>query len=530
MTLRKALALGSAALVAGLALASNDARACGGCFHPENQADATVVTGHRMAFSISTKQTVLWDQVQYSGSPADFAWVLPVKAGAVLELSNDAWFETLDAATETRVLPKQLACGFSGGGFDEGGGNSGCGCGSGSADTAPTAADSFGGGAGAGSNAPPPVQVLHEGTVGPYDTVTLKANVPGALTAWLQKNGYAISSSEQPLVDAYVAEGFDFIALRLKPDAGVQQMKPVRVVTPGAVPALPLRMVAAGTGANVAITLFVVSEGRWETQNFPNALVDPKLVAWDFNASKSNYAKLRDATLAADTKAWLTSYAQTGTLFSPALIPNQGQVPYTLTNNSTFTTIADAYIGQGQLDGEAQGCSNSFAQYASSADQVVDLCDAMGQNCTTPAPGQIDARSLACGTLDDIAVALTGLHPKDVWLTRLEANLPHAALDADLVIDAAKQQTTVPNWLTAQKAVNPPCTDADAGAAAFLPFRPPSSGGPAGGGKGARRLRGLEVLGLAAAVVALAIARRRSRRAVPEAAPFGAAFARVRSR
>ena len=66
-----------------------------------------MVTGHRMAFAVSPTRTVLWDQIQYSGSPATFAWVLPVGAGAYIELSNDAWFETLDAATTAQVLSPQ---------------------------------------------------------------------------------------------------------------------------------------------------------------------------------------------------------------------------------------------------------------------------------------------------------------------------------------------------------------------------------------------------------------------------------------
>src|SRR5262245_19867312 len=92
-----------AALVA--TIPTNDAHACGGCFHEENatQTQSTVVTGHRMALAISPTQTVLWDQVQYAGSPADFAWVLPVKPGAYLEVATDAWFDVLEAATSVKV-------------------------------------------------------------------------------------------------------------------------------------------------------------------------------------------------------------------------------------------------------------------------------------------------------------------------------------------------------------------------------------------------------------------------------------------
>jgi hypothetical protein len=38
---------------------------------------SAVVTEHRMAVSLSPVQTVLWDQIKYSGTPSDFAWVCP---------------------------------------------------------------------------------------------------------------------------------------------------------------------------------------------------------------------------------------------------------------------------------------------------------------------------------------------------------------------------------------------------------------------------------------------------------------------
>src|SRR4051812_19410697 len=175
---------GSAAVIAAILVTPPDARACGGCFHEAPMPgmpppETTVVIGHRMALAISTTQTVLWDQVKYSGSPASFAWVLPIRPGARLELSNDAWFEALDAATSTHVTAPSITCASFGGPgpngfFDEGGASrSGCdmGCGS-------SASNEFGFAAGAGGagNAstgtgfvpppPPPVTVVHEGAVG----------------------------------------------------------------------------------------------------------------------------------------------------------------------------------------------------------------------------------------------------------------------------------------------------------------------------------------------------------------------------
>src|SRR6185295_14812405 len=96
-----------------------------------------------------------------------------------------------------------------------------------------------------------------------------------------------------------------------------QQMQPVRVISPGATPTLPLRMVAAGTGANVDITLFVIGEGRWETKNFPSALVDAEQLSWDFNASASSYSTLRkDLLTKNDGRTWISTYAKRGSLLS----------------------------------------------------------------------------------------------------------------------------------------------------------------------------------------------------------------------
>ncbi len=496
------LALCGVAALTGALLASNDARACGGCFHPENQPETTLVTGHRMALSISQAQTVLWDQVQYSGSPSEFAWVLPVKPGAHIELANNAWFEALDAATSTRVVPPQLNCVQQS--FDEGG-SSGCGCGF-------LGASNIAGAESAGSGdpslqAPPPVVVVHQGSVGPYDTVTLHANVPGSLTGWLTTHGFAIDASIKPIIDAYTADGFDFIALRLKPDQGIQQMSPVRVVSPGAVPVLPLRMVAAGTGANVDITLFVIGEGRWDTKNFPGATVAAEKLTWDFNTSASNYATLRADLLATSSgRTWISAYAKRGPLLSSIANPvTPGiNVQYTTAADSagnTFaaSTIAELYVRQGLADAVmANGdCLGAFPQYAQSNDLVVDVCPDVesggaggggaggggaGGNgagggapaCGTTKQGEIDARTFACGSLDDLAVALTGAHPNDVWVTRLESNLPRAALVDDLEIEASVGQTEVENWFTATTPINPPCVLA---AAPLVP--PPSRGGDA---------------------------------------------------
>ncbi len=272
--MRIALSLAAGIVLGALAVGA-DAEACGGCFVPPSAADA-LVTGHRMAFAVSEGRTVLWDQIQYSGEPSDFSWVLPIAPGAIIEESTAAWFEALDAVTKTTVLAPQLLCATSIG-------SSGCGFSSSNAVAESARGNVLGDG----------VAVLHQGTVGPYDTVTLRSTDGGSLRDWLGSHGYAIQPDVEPVIDAYVSEGADFIALRLQATKGVDQMTPVRVVTQSGRPILPLRMVAAGTGSSVDIVLFVIGEKRLGLADLTEVHLDPSRLTFDFAKTDSNYLQLR---------------------------------------------------------------------------------------------------------------------------------------------------------------------------------------------------------------------------------------------
>ncbi|MDB5221035.1 MAG: hypothetical protein JWO86_8962 [Myxococcaceae bacterium] len=493
-------------LATGVALVDpGRADACGGCF--VQQTERTVVTDHRMALSVSQTQTVLWDQIRYSGDPAEFAWVLPVRAGAKLELSNDAFFTALDASTQPTVIAPQTY-----------GGNYGCGLTGCSSVTSAFSADAVPG--------PGQVQILSQAVVGPYETVTLRATDPAALRKWLKSHAYDIPAAVEPVIDAYVAESFDFIALRLRPDCGERSMQPVRIVTQGADPTLPLRMVAAGVGARVGITLYVISEGRYQPQNFPHALIDDAKVTWSRTQNKSNYESLVDSLMAGQNgRTWVSEYADKPQLFTaydprfggaraPGYVPTgSGAVPAladtyysqcgsrygsatgtstgtgtsgspnTPAGQSPFTTPCrnGADAGIGEQDASVDASRNGDAGDAGDAAAIDpdagadaggsdggdgdggDLADGGdadggtadggatsdgGSEPTNPNAGDVPSPSsnAECLYLDDIDVALRGLNATDVWVTRLRANLPANALSAgDLKLEAAAEQTPLSN-------------------------------------------------------------------------------------
>lgn len=454
-----ALGMGAGLLVT--VAGATDARACGGCFHADPvvtaQPENSVVTGHRMAVAISTEQTVLWDSVSYDGDPSDFAWVLPVGPGARIELAADAFFESLEAVTSVTIAAPRLTCPSAG--FTDGSGGGG-GCGTTGGEGFASGADNLGGSSGFGTG-DPSITVLSQQTVGPYDVVTLRSREPGALVTWLTGHSYVIPEPIHPVIEAYEGEGADFLALRLQPNQGVRSMKPVRVVYPGPLMTFPLRMVQAGTGQSTAVVLYILGEGRWGISNMQMNVVNPAEIVFDFTAQRSNYQALRTAALQRNAGlSWVTTYARRGAVFSPTFNPLSGANDiYVAASASagTSTTLADLYVAQGVANGETAGrCASATAAMATESRVVVDPCDATG-TCRAVNDDEVDMRTLACGPLDDLARGLVGMHPRSVWLTRVEAELPRSALEGDLLIGAAEDQMPVEHNIQSRQALNPPC-------------------------------------------------------------------------
>lgn len=277
----------SAVVSAGV-LASGDARACAVFQPPAPMGEkVAVVTDHRMVISLSKDQTTIYDQVAYTGDPKQFAWVIPVSGVATVGTSSDALFGALDSMSEPVVerpapCPPPPDCSSKSNNTDR----------------------QLGGALDAGVSKGGGVDIVKQEVVGPYDTVQIKSTSATALYDWLVANGYFVPDTVKPLFDAYIAEKFDFLALKLSSKQGVQAMRPVRVTVPGVAPALPLRAVSAGTGDKVGVTLWVVGEGRYEPQNFPWFEIKSSEIVWDYAQDKSNYLDLRAQKTAQSGFGW----------------------------------------------------------------------------------------------------------------------------------------------------------------------------------------------------------------------------------
>jgi hypothetical protein len=384
---------------------ARDASACGGCFHDPNEIDS-VITDHRMILSVSTQQTTLYDQIEFSGAAASFAWVLPIKGVATVGLSADLLFSSLDQLTQSQVVPPPTNC------------------------PSPSCTNTLGFGASGGATAPSAGQdaataggvvVTEQQQVGPYETVQLHSTDPAALNNWLTAHSYAIPPAAAAVVSQYVSAGFDFLAMKLAPGQGVTAMRPVRVTTTGASAVLPLRMVSVGTGATTGITLWVVADGRYEPQNFPFFQINDSDLAWDWSTSSSNYETVRLSKEAAlGGKGWqIESSLELNQYSLTSLVLNGG---------SSFGGPAPAdtsYLPVGiPVDGGAAPDGGSV-DAGSTADAAVETADQVRQ--------------------DDLDTLFAGIAGPNARITRIRTDIAHAALATDLQLQASADQSEVSN-------------------------------------------------------------------------------------
>jgi hypothetical protein len=207
------------------------------------------------------------------------------------------------------------------------------------------------------------------------------------------------------MLASYVTDGFGFLALKLVPGAGIQSMKPVRVTTEGASPALPLRMVAAGSGATVGVTLWVVAEGRWEPQTFPSFAIAASDLEWTWSTSSSNFDALRAKRVnELGGAAWeIESSIDFSSTIVTSAIANVSSMPTTIRLPDGGFGIATVYD---------------------------DIPEADGGVLTSAEAEQADMRALFQGRASS-------------RVTRMRSDLPRASLATDLTLQASSDQSTL---------------------------------------------------------------------------------------
>lgn len=264
-------------------LQTRPALACGGLFCLANPIDQNA---ERIIFTDNGDGTIsAIVQIQYTGFDIDFSWILPIPVPIaaedveVPETAENAFTE-LEIATNPQYIPPPLPeCAMIE--FEE-----------------MAVPESAGG-----------VEVFAEGEVGPYEFVVIGSEDPDALINWLRDNGYRVEEPMFPLIDVYVEEDFAFLAMRLQPEFGVQDIQPIKITYPSENPMIPLRLTAVAANPDMAVLTWFFAEQQAVPMNYGHFDVDDSEITF-FTFGGHNYRTLMGQKAdEMNGQAFITEYA-----------------------------------------------------------------------------------------------------------------------------------------------------------------------------------------------------------------------------
>ena len=353
------------ALVAPILLFQPNADACGGLFC-DGQAPVDQ-SGEKILFVVDSTGVEAHVQITYTGTDAQFSWVVPTRQVPTLSVGIDRMFTVVAQRTTPQYSVNwhyPTSCG-SGGGSGGSGGSGGYGGGiadAGSAD----------GGGGVG--------VVSSDVVGPYDSVVLTADDPQALKNWLQSNGYYLSPAGSALIDPYVQEHNYFVALKLHAGRNVSDIQPIVLRFSGNEPCVPLRMTAVAALNDMEVTAFLLGNARAVPTNYYEVVPDLARINW--LQQGANYkAVISAAADEAGGNAFVTEYAGTSSVMSGALyVPNQFNLPLLRATTDPAQYVQQLLIQGFPLTGQML---NIFRRWIPEPQALVDqgLPDTQFYNC-----------------------------------------------------------------------------------------------------------------------------------------------------
>ncbi|HWN67270.1 MAG TPA: DUF2330 domain-containing protein [Haliangium sp.] len=270
------------------------AHACG-CFAPPNPSVPVVQSGERILFAMEEGVVTAHIQIQYSGDPEEFAWLVPMPAIPELELGTDEIFQLLFQSTQPQY---QLGYDFP---DDCGGSDFSCG-------------QSLGDAAG---GEPPPNGPGDDGplvaydAIGPYETAVLEASDKQPMLDWLSTNGFFVPAGTDEAVTPYIRPGGYFLALKLRKGLNAGDLQPIVVKYQSELPQIPIVLTSVAADPDMPVLVWVFGEHRAIPRNYFHAHVNDARINWLDGGS--NYFDVVGEALdeAEGHHAFITEYAGT---------------------------------------------------------------------------------------------------------------------------------------------------------------------------------------------------------------------------
>lgn len=275
-------------LVIAMVASAQPALACGGLFCQNIPVDQAA---ERIIFTVDPGQVSAYVQINYTGSAPNFAWVVPVPSVPDVDVAEMDSFNEIQTATDpVFMLPPVPDCMF-----DD------------RLLMAPAMEE-------AEMAAEGDVTVFASGEAGPYayDVVGTETGNVNALIDWLNENEYRITPEMEPLVYLYVEERMIFLAMKLQPDQGVQDIQPVKMTYQSERPMIPLRLTAVAAMPNMGVYTWIFGRAQAEAQNYAKLEIsDNDLSLSGPFGGGTNYLQLVGQGVDRfEGKAFITEYAQ----------------------------------------------------------------------------------------------------------------------------------------------------------------------------------------------------------------------------
>ena len=264
--------------------------ACGGLFCSNIP---VAQQGERIIFAINDDDTVTaYVQINYTGDAPDFSWVVPVPSVPIVDVAEMATFDEIATITDPIFMPPPMPdC---------------------APIPAPAMADFDDADVLEESTTAGEVTVLSTGTAGPYAFDVITSDDPDALVVWLRENNYRVEVEMEPFIDVYTAEGMVFLAMKLQPDQGAQDIQPVAMTYNSTQPVIPIRLTAVAANPNMVIQTWIFGDHQAVPTNYahPEIEMNNMRVSWG-SFDGTNYEWLLNQTVDLyQGRAFITEYAQ----------------------------------------------------------------------------------------------------------------------------------------------------------------------------------------------------------------------------
>ena len=310
--LRAPIAAAALTCVALTSAWSREAEACGGTFCDQGPNSMPVdQSGENVIFVLDEGRVEAHIQIQYDpDTEAEaFAWVIPLQTLPEFSVGSDLFFDqTLAATVPVYGLTTSNSC-----------------------SSAPTDSDSGGGFTGGfvssdDSGAPPDdpgPEVVHRETVGAFDVVVLQGGTSQEVMTWLADNGYQQDPAAEPILEAYLSEGFLFAAIKLTHAPGEDAVHPIVLTMSTDEACIPLRLTQIAATQDMDVRAFFFGESRVVPTNYKHVEVNPLEIDWmNLAANYEDVITLAVDSEGAEGRAFVTEFAGDDVVMNPSQVYN----------------------------------------------------------------------------------------------------------------------------------------------------------------------------------------------------------------